>query len=158
MTHSTHAVSIGNGLFAQVRRPETILEAYRRLQRTCKHQKRDTSCSIERAKRSKRHTKTTSKAFQAGVPKPAVGTEPAPSVLCQNIRWARPCSPSWVRSAQGLGGFGCSAENPKPVISIAENAEVNPVRYPIVQRSDIKWLWNAENSPFSPCSTVSRKT
>ena len=36
-----HFVSIGNGLFAQVRRPETILEAYRRLQRTCKHEKRD---------------------------------------------------------------------------------------------------------------------
>lgn len=35
-----HRVSIGNGLFAQVRRPETILETYRRLQRTCKHEKR----------------------------------------------------------------------------------------------------------------------
>jgi hypothetical protein len=36
-----HPVSIGNGLFAQVRRPETIGEAYRRLQRTCRHEKRD---------------------------------------------------------------------------------------------------------------------
>ena len=36
-----HPVSIGNGLFAQVRRPETILEAYRCLQRACKHEKRD---------------------------------------------------------------------------------------------------------------------
>jgi hypothetical protein len=34
-------VSIGNGLFAQVRQPETILEAYRRLQRACKQEKRD---------------------------------------------------------------------------------------------------------------------
>jgi hypothetical protein len=41
MTHSTHSVCIGNGLFAQVRRPETILKAYGRLQRTCKHEKRD---------------------------------------------------------------------------------------------------------------------
>jgi hypothetical protein len=36
-----HPAPIGNGLFAQVRRPETILEAYRRLQRACKHEKRD---------------------------------------------------------------------------------------------------------------------
>ena len=36
-----HPVCIGNGLFAQVRRPETILEVYRRLQRTCKHENRD---------------------------------------------------------------------------------------------------------------------
>jgi hypothetical protein len=36
-----HTVSIGNGLFAQVRRPETMGEAYRRIQRTCKHEKRD---------------------------------------------------------------------------------------------------------------------
>jgi hypothetical protein len=36
-----HPVPIGNGLFARVRRPETILEAYRGVQRTCKHEKRD---------------------------------------------------------------------------------------------------------------------
>jgi hypothetical protein len=36
-----YAVSIGNGLFAQARRSETIGEAYRRLQRTCRHEKRD---------------------------------------------------------------------------------------------------------------------
>ena len=43
MTHNSaiHLASIGNGLFAQVRRPETIGEAYQRLQRTCKHEKRD---------------------------------------------------------------------------------------------------------------------
>ena len=39
--NSTSFGSIGNGLFAQVRRPETILEAYRRLQRTCRHEKSD---------------------------------------------------------------------------------------------------------------------
>ena len=37
---SIHPVSIGNGLFAQVRRPETIMEAIRRKQLTCEH-KRD---------------------------------------------------------------------------------------------------------------------
>ena len=36
-----HSVSIGNGLFAPVRRPQAIGEAYRRIQRTCKHEKRD---------------------------------------------------------------------------------------------------------------------
>ena len=36
-----HPVSIGNGLIAQVRRPEMIGEAYRHLQRTCRHAKRD---------------------------------------------------------------------------------------------------------------------
>jgi hypothetical protein len=38
---TVHPVSIGNGLFVQVRRPETILEAYRRIQSGCKHKKRD---------------------------------------------------------------------------------------------------------------------
>ena len=33
--------TIGNGLFAQVRRPETIWEAHLRRQRDCKHEKRD---------------------------------------------------------------------------------------------------------------------
>jgi hypothetical protein len=36
-----HPVSIGNGLYVRTSRPETILGAYRRLQRTCKHAKRD---------------------------------------------------------------------------------------------------------------------
>jgi hypothetical protein len=36
-----YAVSIGNGLFARVKRPETIMEAYRRQQRTCEHPKLD---------------------------------------------------------------------------------------------------------------------
>ena len=39
-TSTIHSVSIGPGLYAQVRRPETILEYYRRLQKTCEH-KRD---------------------------------------------------------------------------------------------------------------------
>jgi hypothetical protein len=38
---TTSYVSIGNGLFAPVCRPESIFEAYRRIQRTCKHEKRD---------------------------------------------------------------------------------------------------------------------
>ena len=32
-----------------------------------------------------------------------------------------------------------SAENPKPVISVAENAEVNPMRYPNVLGIDLRW-------------------
>jgi hypothetical protein len=44
MTHSTHAVSIGNGLFAQISRRESLFEAYRRLQRACRHEKRDPRC------------------------------------------------------------------------------------------------------------------
>jgi hypothetical protein len=34
-----HPGSIGNGVYARVRRTETIGEAYRRIQRTCKHEK-----------------------------------------------------------------------------------------------------------------------
>jgi hypothetical protein len=40
---------------------------------------------------------------------------------------------------QGFGGFGCSAENPKPVISVAKNAEVNPMCYPNVSGIDLGW-------------------
>lgn len=32
---------ISNGLFAQVARPDSLFEAYRRIQRTCKHERRD---------------------------------------------------------------------------------------------------------------------
>jgi hypothetical protein len=36
-----HPVSIGNGLFVRTRRPEPIGEAYRCIQRTCIHERRD---------------------------------------------------------------------------------------------------------------------
>jgi hypothetical protein len=43
-----YPVSIGNGLFARVRRQESIGEACRRLQRTCEHKQRDPQVSCYR--------------------------------------------------------------------------------------------------------------
>jgi hypothetical protein len=37
----TYPVSIGNGLYARTRRAEGTFAAYRRMERTCKHEKRD---------------------------------------------------------------------------------------------------------------------
>ena len=36
-----HPVSIGNGLLVRVRQPESLLDAYKRLQAACEHMKRD---------------------------------------------------------------------------------------------------------------------
>jgi hypothetical protein len=53
-----HPVSIGNGLFTQIRRPETIGEAYRRIQRTCKHERRDPEIASHSIKTSLASTTT----------------------------------------------------------------------------------------------------
>jgi hypothetical protein len=37
----TYPVSIGPGLYARVKRPESFMEAIRRCQRTCEHKERD---------------------------------------------------------------------------------------------------------------------
>jgi hypothetical protein len=39
--YTFHYVPIGNGLYARVRREETRMETYRRIQRDCEHKQRD---------------------------------------------------------------------------------------------------------------------